>query len=110
MFKMIVSIIIVLVLSIVAPVYAYADETENKLIKACEDYYSENSERTWCIISEIYAYKKVITIIISIKNDEDSERQEVMSILLNQWYIPEYDTFDFMQIHLDYENYKENCQ
>lgn len=91
-------------------VYTNDETDEARLIRACEDYYSEGSERIWCILSEFYAFRKVLDIILIHKDNEGSELYEVMSNLLNQWYLPEYGTFDFMQIHLDYEDYKENCQ
>ena len=58
-----------------------------------------------CSLTSFYALHKVTRLILLVKRGTDDHR--FLSKLLTEYYIEEYDTYDFIAIHLEFEEYLE---
>jgi len=109
--KSLVVCIIVLLMS--ANVYAitrqeFLDVHQDNLINACEDGYGEMGIGILydCILEEFYGLHNVMYLIDTL--DKDSEDWKKLMELLEEYDWGDYDTFDFMAVHLEFEIYLEN--
>ena len=89
---------------------------EDIIVELCEDFEArrevtnENSpfmhfSRYECGLTLFYALRKVTRLILTIEKDTDDYR--FLSELLVAYYIEKYDTYNFIAIHLDFEEYLE---
>ena len=91
---------------------------ETRLQELCEDNQINASEldnpfrnlfdlpgRFECGLTQYYALHKVIDLLVTI--DRESEDWKVFYKIMNENFIEEYETFDFMNIHLEYLAYLE---
>jgi len=93
---------------------------EDKIVKSCEDFNTERlaigkdnpfvnffgvPARYECGLVSFYALHKVIQILMT--TEKDSDDWEFLEKLMTKYYIPKYETFNFVLIHLDFERYLE---
>jgi hypothetical protein len=83
----------------------YISHHENSMITLCEDIYGDRDGVYGCLITEYYAIRKVSGILITMRRSGDDWDFLVDLFTENSW--PEYETFDFMVIHLGFEEYLE---
>ena len=83
----------------------YINHHEDRMITLCEDIYGEGGATYGCLMTEYYAIRKVSAILITIRKSGEDWDFLVDLFAEHKW--PEYDTYDFMAIHLDFENYLE---
>lgn len=94
-------------------------QQENNIIKLCEDaelllqkqravpfaHYLGLPAHYECGITGFYALRKVVELITTV--DRGSDDYKVLGDLMEKNYIEEYETYDFIVIHLDFERYLE---
>lgn len=92
---------------------------EDKIVKICEEVevklalqrdtvfaqYFELPGRYECGIIGFYALHKVIKILMT--TEKSSDDWKFLEKLMTKYFIPKYETFDFVLIHLDFERYLE---
>jgi len=110
MLKYIMIVISVLLISTSA--YAISPEEfieiqENNIIALCEDGYEGfgNNLLYECIVTEFYGLKKVVMLLLTL--DRQSEDWVVLTGLFDEYAWKDFNTYDFMAIHLEFENYLE---
>ena len=89
----------------------YISRHEDRMITLCEDIYGEGGATYGCLISEYYAMRRVTYMFITMKQSGEDWDFLVSLFETHKW--PEYHTYDFMAIHLDFEKYleeKEACE
>jgi len=111
--KKIITIIISIILLMASTVYAetaisFRDEHYNKLIILCEDGYRDKStsELYECILNEFYGLNKVIDYLVETERDTE-DWNVLMELFYEHSWWDSYETYDFMAIHLDFEEYLE---
>ena len=107
-FKLIVIIISMLLMS--TGVYAttpheFIEVQQNNIILLCEDGYAgmPNNLLYECMLTEFYGLHKVVNLLIDM--DFGSEDGKFLNNLMIEYEWKDFETFDFMAIHLDYEIY-----
>ena len=103
-------IVCMVVCSISTSAYAVSRESyiaqhEDRMVILCEDIYGEGGATYGCLMTEYYAIRKVAEIIVTMQRSGDDWEFLVDLFTEHKW--PEYDTYDFMAIHLDFEEYLE---
>ncbi len=83
----------------------YISHHENSMITLCGDIYGDRDGTYGCLITEYYAIRKVSEIIVTMQRSGDDWEFLVDLFTEHKW--PEYETYDFMAIHLDFEEYLE---
>jgi len=83
----------------------YISYHEDRMITLCEDMFGDRDGTYGCLITEYYAIRKVSKILITIRQSGDDWDFLVDLFTEHKW--PEYGTYDFMAIHLDFEEYLE---
>jgi hypothetical protein len=80
----------------------YKENHEARIEDMCEDDYE-------CALTQLYGLNKVIDIIMYAQQmgGKTSEEGKFLDELLDRHYIADYDTFDFMSVHIDFEEYLE---
>ena len=80
---------------------------ENSLVKVCESIYSEHQTASLygCMLSEFYGLHKVLNILIML--DRNSEDWKVFRDIMQKYHLPDFETYDFMAVHLDFTEYLE---
>ncbi len=85
----------------------YIDRHQDNLIILCEDGYGEMADYLvyQCIMTEFYGLHNVVNIILTMKRA--GEDWDFLIGLFTEYKWPAYDTYDFMAIHLYFEEYLE---
>lgn len=83
----------------------YIRQHEDRMIDLCWDIYGARDGTYGCLITEYYAIRKVAEILTTMR--PPGEDWDILNDLFTENYWPEYDTYDFMVIHLDFEEYIE---
>ena len=87
---------------------------EDNIIKLCEDFNDKRQAtlknnpfagRYECGLTAFYALHKVMEIITT--TERGSDDREFLEELMVKYYIDEYETYNFIYIHLDFERYLE---
>jgi hypothetical protein len=89
----------------------YISYHEDRMIDLCCDIYGDRDGVYGCLITEYFAIRKVSEILTTMR--PPGEDWDILSGLFIENYWPEYDTYDFMVIHLEFEEYlegKENSE
>lgn len=89
----------------------FREQHRNQIIKFCEYGYlnKDKSELYYCILAEFYALEKVIDHVQEISRE--SEDWNAFVEILEANYYMQFQTYDFMAVDLDFEEYlqeKEN--
>ena len=127
MLKALKSCLIILSSIILLSTSAYAltsteflHKQEDNIVKMCEDLEAKRQAVSKdnpfvflfrrpghyeCGITGFYALHQVIKIILSVEKDTDDYK--FLNKLLTKYYIEDYETYNFMYIHLDFERYLE---
>lgn len=80
-----------------------SDAIKNSLIKVCESKYEQGSSNLYyCILSQFYAFERVLDIMIKYKPSEDIKK---LDNLLIKHHSKRYDVFDFIKVERDFNNY-----
>jgi len=89
----------------------FISRNEDRMITLCEDIYGDSGAVYGCLMTEYYAMRKVTLILITMQQSGDDWDFLISLFEEHKW--PEYDTYDFMAIHLSFEEYleeKETCE
>jgi hypothetical protein len=82
------------------------DENRDKIILVCEEAAGGCREALiYCVLSEFYAMNALDVIYNSPLTDE--EHQKLNSLFHKYYFPPPYDTYDFIEIHIEYKEWKE---
>ena len=82
------------------------DENRDKIIELCEEASGGDRESlTYCLMSEFYAMNALDAIYNSPLTPE--EQQKLNSLFYKYYFPPPYDTYDFIEIHIEYEEWKK---
>jgi len=107
-FKLIAIIISVMLIS--TSVYAMTKEEfveiqQNNIIVLCDDAYGELPSNLLyeCMLTEFYGLYKVVHLLATA--DFNSEDGKFLNNLMKEYEWKDFETFDFMAIHLEYEIY-----
>lgn len=82
------------------------DENRDKIISVCEEASGGCRESLiYCVMSEFYAMNALDAIYNSPLTNE--EQQKLNSLFHKYYFPPPYDTYDFIEIHIEYEEWKK---
>jgi hypothetical protein len=80
----------------------YQKAHEDRIETMCEGDYE-------CALTQLYGLHKVIDIVMYAQQmgGKTSEEGKFLDELMDRHYIKDFDTFDFVSIHIDFEEYLE---
>jgi hypothetical protein len=61
-----------------------------------------------CGLTQFYALNRVVDIVLSLQQGSDEEGSNFFDELLDRHHVVGLDTYDFVAIHIDWEEYMEN--
>ena len=103
MYRLMLAIVIVLSL-VFSSHSATIEEHENRIINLCvEAFPNETDLRYYCILAELYAMKKVLDIEDSPKTPQENKK---LLELFKRHYIEKHQTYDFIDIQKEYNEWK----
>ena len=81
------------------------DCVRNNTIRSCEYKYEQGSSNLYyCILSQFYAFERVLDIIIRYKSQENANK---INKLLQKYHNKKLDVFNFVKIERDFNYYLE---
>jgi len=82
-------------------------EQQDNLTALCEDGYGQTlpSLLYECMLTEFYGLNRVIRLLAKV--DRESDDWTALVDLLEEYRWEDYNTYDFMAIHLEFEKYLE---
>lgn len=87
----------------------FKEAHQTGIVKACIESWEEGTaSRYGCMLNEFHALHKVMDYLITV--DGKSDDWKVLMGLFKVHIWPEYKTFDFLSIHIEFEEYLKSKQ
>lgn len=82
---------------------------QDRIVKACiESWEEDTADRYGCMLNEFHALHRVMDYLFAV--DRKSDDWKVLIGLFKVYKWPEHETFDFLSIHIEFEEYLKNKQ